>query len=77
MLNILRYKAKKIKRGALNMNIKRKILIKVKHIDYDNKNLLFSNFHKKYYPFLTNISLVPIMSSAHQLPPKIILILFQ
>ena len=52
------------------MNIKRKILIKVKHIDYDNKNLLFSNFHKKYYPFLTNISLVPIMSSAHQLPPK-------
>lgn len=33
------------------MNIKRKILIKVKHIDYDNKNLLFSNFHKNIIPF--------------------------
>lgn len=52
------------------MNIKRKILIKVKNLDYDNKTLLFSSFHKIYHPLLTNISLVPIVSSFHQLPPK-------
>lgn len=53
------------------MNIKRKILIKVKNLDCDNKNLSFSTSHKMYHSLLTNISLVPVISSVHQLPPKI------
>lgn len=52
------------------MNIKRKILIKFKNPDYDNKNLSCPTFHEKHRSLLSDISLVPVISSIHQLPPK-------
>lgn len=52
------------------MNIKRKILIKLNNLDCDNKKLSLSTSHKMYHSLLTNIPLVPVMSSVHQLPPK-------
>lgn len=52
------------------MNIKRKILIKLNNLDCDNKNLSFPTSHEMHHSLLTNISLVPVISSVHQLPPR-------
>lgn len=73
MLNILRYKSEKIIKGALNMNIKRKILIKlnrINNLEVEHKNLSLPFYHGQHNSFLSNISLVPVISSAYQLPPK-------
>lgn len=52
------------------MNIKRKILIKLNNLDCDNKNLSFPTSYEMHHSLLTNISLVPVISSVHQLPPR-------
>lgn len=55
------------------MNIKRKILIKVNNInkfDGDNKKLSLTCCHNQYHSFLSNLSLVPVVSSIYQFPPK-------
>lgn len=52
------------------MNIKRKILIKLNNLDCDNKNMSFPTSHEMHHSLLANISLVPVISSVHQLPPR-------
>ncbi|NBN59095.1 S8 family serine peptidase [Proteus sp. G2639] len=55
------------------MNIKRKILIKlnrINNLEVEHKNLSLPFYHGQHNSFLSNISLVPVISSAYQLPPK-------
>lgn len=55
------------------MNIKRKILIKLNrtnNLEVEHKNLSLPFYHGQHNSFLSNISLVPVISSAYQLPPK-------
>ncbi|WP_193015500.1 S8 family serine peptidase [Proteus sp. FME41] len=55
------------------MNIKRKILVKVNNINKlndNNKKLSLFFYHGKYKSFLSNIALIPVISSLSQMPPK-------
>lgn len=56
------------------MNIKRKIIVKLKNInktDCDNKKLSLSSFHNQYHSFLADVSLISVVSATSQVPPKV------
>lgn len=55
------------------MNIKRKILIKVKNIhelNSDNQKLSLRSYHSQYHSFLSDTILIPVISPISQVPPR-------